>query len=187
MSDGPADGAGEARGSHHRQPLNRPESGSSEGGPGVAGLLRAAAVTLLAAGVYRLLQQLITVPGLDLSVLAEFYAGSGVPPGLPAGVPVELVSPWMPHAVSGTAAIGTYVSASVLVVLLSGPIPFLRRLREAGPTSQAGFQWVIAAATALLAAAHGFGTALYLEEASGPVSGLPAVAAPGGPSARGRC
>ena len=146
-----------------------------KGGLAKAGLFHAAAVTLAAAGFYRLLQQLVTVPGLDLSVLAEFYAGYGVPPRLPAGVPVELATPWMPHAVSGTAAIGTYVSASVLVLLLSGPIPFLRRLREAGVSNQAGFQWVIAAATALLAAAHGLGTALYLEEISGPVSGLPAV------------
>ena len=141
------------------------------------GVAKAAAVTLAAAGFYRLLQQLITVPGLDLSVLAEY--GLDRPSRLPAGGYVHLVTPWMPHAVSGTAAIGTYVSASVLVVLLSGLIPSLRRMREAGVSNQAGFQWVIAAATALLAAAHGLGTALYLEGISGPVSGLPAVSAPG--------
>ena len=155
-------------------------SDSPTGGEGLggAGLIRAAAVTLLAAGFYRLLQQLLTVPGLDLSVLAEFDVGRGGPPGLPGG-PAQLVTPWMPHAVSGTAAIGTYVSASVLVLLLSGPIPSLRRLREAGVSSQAGFQRVIAATTALLAAAHGFGTAVYLEGIHGPLSGLPAVPAPG--------
>ena len=109
-----------------------------------AGLLRAAAVTLAAAGFYRLLQQLVTVPGLDLSVLAEWFPGSGGPPGLPEGGHLRFVSPWMPHAVSGTAAIGTYVSASVLVLLASGLLPFLRRLREAGPARQAGLQWVIA-------------------------------------------
>lgn len=92
---------------------------------------------------------------------------------------MHLAAPWMPHAVSGTAAIGTYVSASVLVVLLSGLVPSLRRLREAGVSNQAGFQWVIAAATALLAAAHGLGSAFYLEEIHGPLSGLPAVPAPG--------
>ena len=143
------------------------------------GVAKAAAVTLAAAGFYRLLQQLVTVPGLDLSVLAEWFPGSGAPPGLPEGGSVQLAALWIPHAVSGTAAIGTYVSASVLVVLLSGLIPSLRRLREAGVSNQAGFQWVIAAATALLAAAHGLGTALYLEGISGPVSGLPAVSAPG--------
>ena len=148
-----------------------------EGGPGGAGLLRPAAVTLLAAGFYRLLQQLLTVPGLDPSVLAEY--GLDRPSGLPGGGPVHLVAPWMPHAVSGTAAIGTYVSASVLVVLLSGLIPSLRRLREAGVSNQAGFQWVIAAATALLAAGHALVTALYLEGIQGPLSGLPAVPAPG--------
>ena len=165
MSDIQTGGSSEARGGHHR-------------GPGGAGLIRAAAVTLLAAGFYRLLQQLVTVPGLDLSVLAEFFGGGAGPPGLPGG-PAQLVTPWMPHAVSGTAAIGTYVSASVLVLLLSGPIPSLRRLREAGPSNQAGFQRVIAAATALLAAAHGLVTALYFEGIHGPVSGLPAVPAPG--------
>ena len=145
-----------------------------------AGLLRAAAVTLAAAGFYRLLQQLVTVPGLNLSVLAEWWypASSGFH-GLPVGGGLHLVSPWMPHAVSGTAAIGTYVSASVLVLLLSGVLPFLRRLRESGVSNQAGFQWVIAAATALLAAAHGLGTALHLEGLHGPLSGLPAVPAPG--------
>ncbi len=143
------------------------------------GVAKAAAVTLAAAGFYRLLQQLITVPGLDLSVLAEWFPGSGAPPGLPEGGSVQLAALWIPHAVSGTAAIGTYVSASVLVLLLSGVLPFLRRLRESGVSNQAGFQWVIAAATALLAAAHGLGTALYLEGISGPVSGLPAISAPG--------
>ena len=163
MSDSPTGGSSGTRGGHHRGP----------------GLLRAAVVTLLAAGIYRLLQQLVTAPGLDLSVLAEFYGGSGGPPGLPAGGSVEHSVLWMPHAVSGTAAVGTYVSASVLVVLLSGVIPSLRRLREAGPSNQAGFQWVIAATTALLAAAHGLGAALYLEGIHGPLSGLPAAPAPG--------
>ncbi|MCY3735841.1 MAG: hypothetical protein OXG13_05535 [Gemmatimonadaceae bacterium] len=156
-------------------------SGAPDGhhlGLAAAGLLRPAAVTLIAAGLYRLLQQLLTAPGLDLSVLAEFFGGGGGPPGLPGG-PMQLVTPWMPHAASGTAAIGTYVSASVLVVLLSGVIPSLRRLREAGVSNQAGFQWVIAATTALLAAAHGLGAALYLEGIDGPISGLPAVPAPG--------
>ena len=139
--------------------------------------VRAAAVTLAAAGFYRLLQQLVTLPGLDLSVLAEY--GPDLPEGLPGGGAVHLVAPWMPHAVSGTAAIGTYVSASVVVLLLSGLIPSLRRLREAGVSNQGAFQRVIAAATALLAAAHGLGTALYLEEISGPMSGLPAVPDPG--------
>ena len=166
MSDRPTGGVSGAPDGHHL-------------GLAAAGLLRPAAVTLLAAGLYRLLQQLVTAPGLDLSVLAEFYGGSGGPPGLPAGGSVEHSVLWMPHAVSGTAAIGTYVSASVLVVLLSGVIPSLRRLREAGVSNQAGFQWVIAATTALLAAAHGLGAALYLEGIDGPISGLPAVPAPG--------
>ena len=144
-----------------------------------AGLLRAAAVTLAAAGFYRLLQQLVTVPGLDLSVLAEWFPGSGAPPGLPEGGSVQLAALWIPHAVSGTAAIGTYVSASVLVLLLSGVLPFLRRLREAGAARQAGLQWVISAVTALLAAGHGLATALHLEGLHGPLSGLPAVPAPG--------
>lgn len=144
-----------------------------------AGLPGAAAVTLLAAGFYLLLQQLVTVPGLDPSALAEFYGRSGGPPGLPDGGPVDVGTLWIPHADSGTAAIGTYVNASILVVLLSGLIPSLRRLREAGVSNQAGFQRVIAAATAGLAAAHGLGTALYLEGLHGPVSGLPAVPAPG--------
>ncbi len=134
-------------------------------------------MTLAAAGFYRLLQQLVTVPGLDPSVLAEY--GPDLPAGLPGGGSVHLVAPWMPHAVSGTAAIGTYVSASVVVLLLSGLIPSLRRLREAGPSNQAGFHRVITAATALLAAAHGLGTALFLEGIHGPASGLPAVPDPG--------
>ena len=96
------------------------------------GVAKAAAVTLAAAGFYRLLQQLVTFPGLDLSVLAEWFPGSGAPPGLPEGGSVQLAALWIPHAVSGTAAIGTYVSASVLVLLLSGVLPFLRRLRESG-------------------------------------------------------
>lgn len=163
MSDSPTGSSKGARGGHHRG-LD-------------AGLLRSAAVTLAAAGFYRLLQQLVTVPGLDPSVLAEY--GPDAPKGLPTGGAVHLVAPWMPHAVSGTAAIGTYVSASVLVLLLSAVLPSLRRLREAGVSNQAAFQRVIAAATALLAAAHGLGTALYLEGIHGPASGLPAVPHPG--------
>ena len=164
VSDSPTASSKGARGGHNR-------------GMGIAGLLRAAAVTLAAAGIYRLLQQFVTLPGLDPSVLAEY--GPDLPAGLPGGGSVHLVTPWMPHAVSGTAAIGTYVGASVLVLLLSAALPSLRRLREAGPSNQASFHRVITAATALLAAAHGLGTALYLEEISGPMSGLPAVPDPG--------
>ena len=152
------------------------------------GVAKAAAVTLAAAGFYRLLQQLVTFPGLDLSVLAEWFPGSGAPPGLPEGGSVQLAALWIPHAVSGTAAIGTYVSASVLVLLLSGVLPFLRRLRESGVSNQAGFQWVIAAATALLAAAHGLGTALYLGgNLTARCRGCPRFLPPDGPSARERC
>ena len=173
VSDSPTASSKGARGGHNR-------------GMGMAGLLRAASVTLAAAGIYRLLQQLVTAPGLDPSVLAEY--GPDLPAGLPGGGTVHLVAPWMPHAVSGTAAIGTYVSASVVVLLLSGLIPSLRRLRDSGPSNQAGFQRVIASATALLAAAHGLGTALYLEEISGPhVRDCPRLRIRDGPSARERC
>ncbi len=50
-----------------------------------AKLVQRAVVTLAAVGAYRLVQQIVTVPGFDQSVVAEFFSGSQVPPGLPEG------------------------------------------------------------------------------------------------------
>ena len=142
-------------------------------------LLQRAAVTLAAVGVYRLLQQIITVPGFDASVWAEFFGGYPAPVGLPEGGGVRVTGPWLPTAVSGTMAIGTYIVASGLVLLFSGFVPFLRRLREGEGTEGTRFNHLIVAVTAVLAALYALSTAYFLESVRGQGSGLLAVPAPG--------
>ena len=50
-----------------------------------ARFIRRAVITLAAVGAYRLVQQVVTVPGFDPSVVAEFFGGSPAPAGLPEG------------------------------------------------------------------------------------------------------
>ena len=130
-----------------------------------ARLIQRALVTLAAVGAYRLVQQVVTVPGFDRSVVAEFFRGSQVPPGLP-GVALDFILP-------------NYIGTSVMVLLLSAVVPILRRLREGGAPEQTRLQCIIVGLTLILTAAHALQTAFFLEGIHGPVSLLPAVPDPG--------
>ena len=130
-----------------------------------ARFVQRAVVTLAAVGAYRLVQQVVTVPGIDRSVVAEFFGGSQVPTGLP-GVALDLILP-------------NYIGTSVMVLLLSAVVPYLRRLREGGAPEQTRLQCIIVAVTLCLSAAHALQTAFFLEGIHGPVSTLPAVPDPG--------
>ncbi len=120
-----------------------------------ARLVQRAVVTLAAVGAYRLVQQVVTVPGFDHSVMAEFFGGSQGPPGLP-GVALDLILP-------------NYIAASVMVLLLSAVVPFLKRLREGGAEEQKRLQRIIIVLTLFQTAASALQTAYYLEEIHGPV------------------
>ena len=126
-----------------------------------ARFVQRAVVTLAAVGAYRLVQQVVTVPGIDRSVVAEFFGGSQVPTGLP-GVALDLILP-------------NYIGTSVMVLLLSAVVPHLKRLREGGAPEQTRLQCIIVAVTLCLSAAHALQTAFFLEGIHGPVSTLPAV------------
>ena len=147
------------------------------GFPVDARLVQRAVVTLAAVGAYRLVQQVVTVPGFDHSVMAEFFGGSQVPPGLPEGVIVHISS--LAGAESGTITIGVYIAASALVLLLSAVLPSLKRLREGGSAEQTRLQCIIVGLTLFLTAAHSLQTSFFLEGIHGPVSLLPAVPDPG--------
>lgn len=130
-----------------------------------AKLVQRALVTLAAVGAYRLVQQVVTVPGFDHSVMAEFFMGSQVPPGLPS-LALNFI-------------LLNYIAASVFVLLLSAVIPFLKRLREGGAEEQRRLQCIIVAVTLFQAAASALQTAYYLEGIHGTISSLPAVPDPG--------
>lgn len=139
-------------------------------------LLRRSAITLAAVAAYRFGLQVITVPGLDERVLAEFFGGGAS--RMPHGGGVHIVGP-LTTAAPGVMAVGTYVSASILVLLASGFVPFLKRLREGCAAERIRFDFIIIATTAALAAVQGWGTAQFLESIRGPSSGVPLVADPG--------
>ena len=142
-----------------------------------AKLVQRTLVTLAAVGAYRLVQQIVTVPGFDQSVTAEFFGDSPEPTGLPEGGGARFVS--LPTVASGTMTIGTYIGASAIVLFFSGFVPFLKRLREGGAATQTRLQGIIVAVTLFLAAAQALQTAFFLEGIHGTVSSLPAVPDPG--------
>ena len=134
------------------------------------GLVRRMLITLAAVAAYRV-SLLITTPGVDSGVLAEYFGGSVAAEGLAR---LGHAGPFRASVIPPRALM-SYMGAAVLVLLASALIPALRRLREGTPADHALFDRLIVGLALLFAVAQGLATAYFLESVTGASSGRPAV------------
>ena len=139
-------------------------------------LARRAAITVLGVAVYRACLQ-ISIAGVDSGVIAEFFSGSEKSVhtvGLfVSSVRLDFLASMSSHS------IGQYLGASSLVLLLSGALPWLKRLRDGGRGSRVQLDRVIIAFAAVLVGWQAWQRSLWLESIQGPSSALPLVPGPG--------
>lgn len=120
-------------------------------------------ITLIGIAAYRLVSHL-PLPGIDQTVLLEFFSGS------PSGL---LAAGGFTRASVLSLGIHPYLTATVIVLLLSGIMPRLRRLRDGGPELRPRMDRLIYALTAVICLAQAWSE--VLEGIRGPVTGQPLV------------
>ncbi|MCK4413334.1 MAG: hypothetical protein KAY32_07320 [Candidatus Eisenbacteria sp.] len=119
-------------------------------------LVRRILITVVGLAVVRLGYH-VPLPGIDLSGILGFQTSSGGIFALPGWSTV------LPLRVSiFSLGLLPYISASILLLLLSGLVRPLRRLRNGGWRERLTFDRLILALTGLLAVIHGYGTAATL-------------------------
>lgn len=141
-----------------------------------ASLARKVAVTVVGIAVCRVCLQ-ITMPGVDSGILAEFFGGS-LQTGQTSGLHVISVRFGFLSSLSSH-SIGQYLGASYLLLLLSGVVPWLKRLRDGGLAPQVSFDRIIIALAVILMGWQGWQKARWLESIQGPNTGLSLVSDPG--------
>lgn len=130
--------------------------------------------TIAAVGIYELGVH-APLPGVDRERLLEFLS---ISPGTLFGDYHQFLGGGLSKAAIFSLGIIPYVTASILVLLLSGAVPYLRRLRDGSPEANATFDRFIYATTIAIALFQGWGLALFLQVIPTP-SGQPVVPDPG--------
>jgi preprotein translocase subunit SecY len=125
--------------------------------------------------VYRVTGQ-VTVPGVDEAVLREFFVGSGL---TVFGLYDLFVGGAFTRATVFALGIIPYISAAILVLLISVGVAFFRRLRHEGEEARLRIKHYTRYCAVLLAAAQALAVGYFLESIRGLESGLFAVADPG--------
>ncbi len=131
-------------------------------------------VTIAAVGIYELGVH-APLPGVDRKRLLEFLSTS---PGTVFGVADQFLGDALSKAAIFSLGIMPYFTASVLLLLLSGAVPYLRRLRDGPTEANATFDRFIYGVTTAIALFQGWGLALFLQVIPAP-SGQPVVLDPG--------
>ncbi len=129
--------------------------------------------TIAAVGIYELGLQ-VPLPGLDRQRLLEFLSSSP----RPFGAYYQFLQGGLLKTAVFSLGIMPHVTASVLVLLLSGAVPYLRRLRDGPPEANATLDRFIYGTTIAIALLQGWGLALFLEIIA-IQSGQPVVPGPG--------
>ena len=125
--------------------------------------------------VYRIGGQ-ITVPGVDIQILREYFTGAG---NTLFGLYDMFVGGAFTRASIFALGIMPYISASIIFQLLGSVIPHFQKLQREGEEGRKKITQYTRYATVALAVAQSFGVSYFLETINGPESGLPAVANPG--------
>ncbi len=122
----------------------------------------------------------IPIPGIDPAALHEVFAGAD---RTVFGGSYLAVSPKVGGAFSRVTVfslgIMPYISGSVVILLLSGVIPYLRRLREGTVEQNGKFDLLTYGMTALICTMQALGIASFLESLRSPLSGMSIVIDPG--------
>jgi preprotein translocase subunit SecY len=125
--------------------------------------------------VYRIGGQ-ITVPGVSLQVLQEYFQGTG---NTLFGIYDMFVGGAFTRGTIFALGIMPYISASIILQLLGAVIPYFQKLQREGEEGRKKITQYTRYGTVFLAAAQSYGVSFFLTTIKGPVSGLPAVANPG--------
>ena len=125
--------------------------------------------------IYRIGGQ-ITVPGVDSSVLQEFFAGGG---NTLFGLYDMFVGGAFTRATVFALGIMPYISASIILQLMGAVVPFFQKLQREGEEGRRKINQYTRYGTVFLAAAQSLGVSYFLESIRGPGSGIDAVIDPG--------
>ncbi len=132
-------------------------------------LFTLAAVTVYRAGLH------VSLPGVNRQALQESL--SHYSPSL-AQTYNEVTGGALSTAAVFSLGITPYIVASILVLLMSGAVLRLRRIRDKRAGADPAFDRLIYGVVALVAALQAWGMAVFLETMQSP-SGLPVVSDPG--------
>ena len=125
--------------------------------------------------VYRIGGQ-ITVPGVEVKIVQEFFANSG---NTLFGLYDMFVGGAFTRATIFALGIMPYISASIILQLLGAVIPHFQKLQREGEEGRKKITQYTRYGTVFLAAAQSYGVSYFLETIRGPASGLMAVPDPG--------
>jgi preprotein translocase subunit SecY len=137
-------------------------------------LKRRVSFTLTLLVVYRIGGH-ITAPGVDASVLTEFFARQR---GTVLGLYDLFAGGNLSKATIFALGIMPYISASIILQLFQAVIPYFEKLAKEGEEGRKKITQYTRYGTVVLAAVQAFGIAMFLENLSGP-SGRSAVMFPG--------
>jgi len=125
--------------------------------------------------VYRVGGQ-ITVPGVELSVVTEYWRNSS---NTLFGLYDMFVGGAFTRATIFALGIMPYISASIILQLLGAVIPYFQKLQREGEEGRKKITQYTRYGTVFLASAQSYGISFFLESMTGPISGLSAVPSPG--------
>ncbi len=125
--------------------------------------------------VYRIGGQ-ITVPGVNESVLREFFASAG---STLFGLYDMFVGGAFTRATVFALGIMPYISASIILQLMGAVVPFFQKLQREGEEGRRKINQYTRYFTVVLAVAQSLGVSYFLESIRGQGSGLMAVTDPG--------
>ena len=117
----------------------------------------------------------ITTPGVDASVLAEFFERQR---GTILGLYDLFAGGNLEKATIFALGIMPYISASIILQLFQAVIPFFEKLAKEGEEGRKKITQYTRYGTVVLSVVQGFGIAMFLENMTGP-SGTSAVMFPG--------
>jgi len=125
--------------------------------------------------VYRIGGQ-ITVPGVQLAVLTEFFQSSG---NTLFGLYDMFVGGAFTRGTIFALGIMPYISASIILQLLGAVIPYFQKLQREGEEGRKKITQYTRYGTVFLAAAQSYGVSFFLVNITAPLSGSLAVPNPG--------
>ncbi len=132
--------------------------------------------TLLILAVYRVGTH-IPLPGVDARALGEFFKAAL------QGTTFGILDIFVGGALSRAAVFGVgimpYISASIILQLLTTTVPYLERLQKEGEHGRRKIEQYTRYLTVVVAAIQAFGVAIFLTRLTSPVSGSPVVPNPG--------